>query len=362
MPKLTFSVVTGLIVVLLFLCADFLVGEFHDTAIIRNSSKNFRSESSKILLSSKVLIPNSNHLYSRSIHGVNKLNLNIKKLRSFTTNSSGEVQGPTSFTSKNNIRIVFMGGSTTECNEVDSEYRFPYLVGKQLTLLHKNLSFSGINIAVRGNTVHDSINLLLNHKSIINSDIVVLMHNINDRFFLNETGQYETINHVPGPTQWASVIYNIDMLSRSIWSFIVYRSNILFIINERFFSINPWTGEKDKIAPIRNILGNDKIKSNPYQALSVFKENLKLFITISKTKGITPIIMTQALEFESVEQDLFNQAIRSVTNETKTLIVDIAKELNAKEKGLFLGDGIHLNNKGSKTISTLISNTINTNY
>jgi Tol biopolymer transport system component len=70
--------------------------------------------------------------------------------------------------------------------------------------------------------------------------------------------------------------------------------------------------------------------------------------------------MTQPLGRPSVDQDSFNDAIRSVAKTQSVVLVDLAKELKTISDGpsLFYDDHIHFNNFGSKWASEKIAQTL----
>lgn len=355
MKKAIFKFIIVLMVLSIFILADFLAGYIYNAKHVLNESKKFRGESNYISLSTKVISPDINHKYRPGYRNKNIYDGNISEPRFFTTNSNGEIIGKT-IAKQHSYNILFFGGSTTECNEVDAQYRFPYLTGKLLAdITNKNIE--GVNIGVRGNTVHDSLNILLNHTSTEDSKIIILMHNINDRLFLSHSGNYETILNKNMEYNWHS-IYNLslDYLS-NLWDRLTYESNILFIIRTDILNYNPWTGETNiKFKNSENEI--TFINNNSVQSKKSYKENLILFVSSVKAMGKTPILMTQLLGQYSAEQEEYNEIVREVANMHSILLIDIEKELKNDAHDLFLSDNIHLNNKGSRAIADTISSFI----
>jgi enolase len=112
--------------------------------------------------------------------------------------------------------------------------------------------------------------------------------------------------------------------------------------------------------------------------LNEFKNNLRIFINISRIRGITPALMTQAnrlknkpdkvieklaSHFEKDYQftykeykeayDLFNQAIREVGKENKVLVIDLANKVPQEREYMY--DIVHFNDNGSKFAAEIIS-------
>ena len=86
------------------------------------------------------------------------------------------------------IKIVFHGGSTTECIYVSENKRFPYLVQQNLMAKFPQTTIGTWNSGVSGNNSMHSINTLLNKTLSLNPTHVVLMHNMND---LSQLMRYE---------------------------------------------------------------------------------------------------------------------------------------------------------------------------
>lgn len=76
-------------------------------------------------------------------------------------------------------KIVFIGGSTTECMYVTENNRFPYLTG-QLIEEKTNKQINSYNAGVSGNSSIHSLDILLNKIIPKKPDIVVIMHAVND--------------------------------------------------------------------------------------------------------------------------------------------------------------------------------------
>ena len=89
----------------------------------------------------------------------------------------------------NQINILFLGGSSTECLFVDEDKRFPPLVGKMLSE-KLSVEIKGINGGNSGNHSLHSLFSLIAKGIKQNPKIVVMMHNLNDWSLLSRTGSY----------------------------------------------------------------------------------------------------------------------------------------------------------------------------
>lgn len=74
--------------------------------------------------------------------------------------------------------VTFLGGSTTECEALKENFRFPAMVS--VLLAERGLKVNTLNEARSGNSLHDSLNIFLNHLVYDEPDNVVLMHAAND--------------------------------------------------------------------------------------------------------------------------------------------------------------------------------------
>ena len=91
---------------------------------------------------------------------------------------------------KPDATVAFLGGSTTECIAVQEPLRFHAQVSDLLG--EKGLKVNTLNGARSGNTLHDSLNILLNHVVLDKPDVVVVMHVTNDIGVLDGDNEYRS--------------------------------------------------------------------------------------------------------------------------------------------------------------------------
>ena len=257
------------------------------------------------------------------------------------TNQDGIVE-PAFVNENPDIQIFFLGGSTTECEYVDEELRFPYLAGRILQE-KTGLKINSDNAAKSGNNSLHSIDILLNKLLPYKPDMVVMMHNVNDLSTLFYEGSYWNDNKTIAPITCAKKDRDSQRKLSDQWSDSIWYKKIIANQNEQ-----------------------EKL-------LKVFRENLKIFISINKAKNITPVLMTQANRIEKdaeftmnrdADLDLvyknlyirFNQAIRQVAREENVLLIDLAKKIPSDKKYIY--DTIHLNNTGSALVAQEIANSL----
>lgn len=228
------------------------------------------------------------------------------------------------------LQLFFLGGSTTECETVDEEFRFPYLVGRQLEE-KLNIKVNSDNAARSGNNSLHSINILINKLLPYNPDVVVMMHNVNDLSALVYEGSYWNQNKTIAPID--CVLKNEKAkIANDQWKASVWKDKVLNSTKEQDFLV-----EK-------------------------FAANLKLFINICKSRNIIPVLMTQPNritnnpdfhtgrgdDFDKIYKKLyarFSQAIRQVGKKENVLVIDLEKKIPSDKKYIY--DSIHVNKEGS---------------
>lgn len=249
-------------------------------------------------------------------------------------------------------KIIFVGGSTTECNEVDEELRFPFLAGE---ILYEDygLIFDTLNYGVRGHTTQDSITLLMYLHRYQNPKYVVMMHNINDQSWLKNNLTYKIYPYQK--TLKDSIIKKIDKLR--------YSSNIIFmvlrflervgLIEERF------PGEHRPSDRIAKEIDEYKIQKDPNELSNSFYEqfttNLNVFVELCGIYGIKPVLMTQPLGENDSQRAVFNRLIRDTSEKLSVSLIDLDAQMPQDRRKYFFPDNIHFNNEGSILISKIIA-------
>ena len=263
------------------------------------------------------------------------------------------------------LTLAFIGGSTTECMYVDADKRFPYLVGKSLSNRVENdqRKVNSINAGVSGNDSLNSINAYLNKIIPIKPDIAILMHNINDLSTLLHEGNYWNNNDYRSP-----IIYEDKSLKAFLKTALPNSFELLYRVKSKLSGpIDEFAHDRDKEKTLD--------KQNMYR---LFEANLEMFISISKAKSITPVLMTQASRFtdkpDQVILDKFkaleslginyqqfkklfdgmNNSIRKVSAKHNISLIDLAKEIPPSTE--IIVDTVHFNTKGSELVAKLIAN------
>ncbi len=338
-----FYLITFFIVIATIIFFDYVAGFANDIKTYRSIITSFRGEAAPIHTNTNSLLPNLNNSFVGESPLVGK--------RVVRTDKFGILQGPEKYY-ENGIGIVFLGGSTTENNEVNEEYRFPFLVSSALNKFTEK--FNSFNLGVRAHTTQNSLNLYINHPSsdVQKAKYVVVMHNINDRLKLAIDGNYSAKLSTSSSYSFSGFIDNLKNTISSFWRFLVSKSNLIFLLDTQIGKLN---SENNLYVSESNL---DKYSKLTEESVTLFENNLKILIGVIRAKEATPILMTQPLGFESEGQNLFNDSIRKISKKFNVHLIDLEKESGkvTDKKNLFFSDGIHFNNHGSKWAADVISN------
>jgi len=344
MKTAIFYLITIGFMIALIVAGDILIGQFNNIDEIRNTARQFREEAAFLRFPTKNMVPGLNHVYVDSDVPKDAESQGSKRPRKLRTDRNGIVVGEAA-PALNAKKIIFLGGSTTECNEVPEPFRFPAMV--ESLLRGSGLNIATLNAGVRGHTTQDSINSLLNRPGFRDADVdvIVLMHNINDRLRLGVRGNYDASLGTDGPTSGRAVVNSAQALMTSVWDYISYRSNSLFLIRYWSDENAAWLDKPQNPAITKNSINlfeEAALKNRPK-----FEENLRIFVLLVRAMGKRPVLMTQGLGQYSAVQEKFNDSIRSVASREHVLLVDLDMELGRDRSWAFFSDEIHLNTSGS---------------
>jgi len=334
---------------------DVILGYYQETAQIKESRRLFLEEVSLLRTNTLNMVPSLDHAY-KPIGELETTAPNREtSIRYLRTDEDGLIISPSRSPTTPGISkprsILFLGGSTTECNEVHEPFRFPAVV--ELLLSNAGNFVHTSNAGVRGHTTQDSINALLNRSDFRDHDIVVLMHNINDRLRLAIQGGYQAQLGSVGQGSAQAVRASLVDLGASLWDWASLRSNILYLSRSVIRDIASKAGDKPGVVVDERAIN---FRHHNHKAhLEVFRANLKIFVATVKALGKKPVLMTQALGVSSDEQNDFNAVIREVSGTEKVPVIDLARLLGKDSSWAFLSDGIHLNSAGSSVVGYLVA-------
>ncbi len=257
-------------------------------------------------------------------------------------------------------RVVFMGGSTTECLAVSEEKRVHRAVEKQLD------KTTCLNIGNSGNHSMHTLDIFANKVLAYNPNVVVINHNVNDLSMLLNAGTYHNQH------QQRSLLLTS---SEDLYSYVVGYPKNWFVRNfipHISLVLLPTTFEGGGLplrrefpdGPLREDLNTDSLKY-------LFKKSLKGLVEYSKSWGVKPVLMTQGSCYKYYDignleryrcynldslHNVFNQVVRDIAFECCVDLVD-AEVLMEDNKAYFY-DVVHYTDSGSVFISDHIASTV----
>ena len=238
--------------------------------------------------------------------------------------------------------VLFLGGSTTECEAVQEPLRFPALTCALLA--EAGVRARCLNAARSGNCLQDSINILLNHALQDAPDFAVVMNATNDVGILSRPGGYAPR---AARTQTFGDALGVPAASLSSWS------SLAGLCRQSL--------EQSQIQP-RVVVPGPPGSARPVPQ-EPFRARLRAFVRVSRALGVVPVLMTepQALRRTVLtpewsnkgNQDLFNDVIRRVAAEESSPLIDLATDLETFHPGWdrsldLLYDGVHVTDAGSR--------------
>jgi lysophospholipase L1-like esterase len=303
----------------------------------------------------------------------------------FSTDENGFIN-PTREHESQDMTLVFLGGSTTECMYVSESKRFPYLSGK---ILGKKLNkkVNSLNGGVAGNNSLHSLNVLLNKTFPIEPDIAVMMHNINDIIILMFEKTYWNNNRSRRPIISKYDIINeleyFDIADQNPIKKLIYSftPNLYYKTKSIYWRMYPAEKKKeqDEFAHIRaeDIIDLKDTKEKQY-IIDQFKMNLQVFVNMCRASKIIPVLMTQGNRFTDnpdkivlnhfnqrigafgvdykyfkAAYDSFNESIKEVGKDNNVPVIDLAQKVPQTNEYFY--DVIHFNDKGSTLVAKIIA-------
>jgi len=314
------------------------------------------------------LPPNQDLVMRPSASALEKAdNLDDRQVRVRT--DAGGFLLPVSGGIKPEVKIVFLGGSTTECYWVQETQRFVHRVGVQLSEQSRQ-PVATYNAGVSGNHSMHSINSLINKMLPLHPDYAVLMHAINDLVVLLYTGTYW--NDHPSRSLVGS-LQTAHAGQPEGPSFIVFPRAARWlrqVLSQP--SLGPrlrfeWSGYQGK-----------KISVDERAVIGSFRRSIRLFVAVCNSQGVQPVLMTQASrlsenpddftraiiggrweqngvsyeQFQGIYAEL-NEVVREVGRDTETEVIDLARIVPVELEYFY--DPVHLNEHGCELAADAIT-------
>ncbi len=243
--------------------------------------------------------------------------------------------------------ILFLGASTLECIAVAEPKRPHALVSERLA--SNGLRVNVLNAARSGGTLHDSINVLLNHGIQDNPDIVVLMHAVNDVGVLAAQGDYSSR---------MSREVNLVYVVRYVVQMVSIRSSLAGLLRHTLMAPELDTDpglERDA----------ESVASEP------FRQRLEAYVGLCRAFDLEPVIVTQPHVssmrtsltpgwYSENALDSFNSVARAVADSTGTIMIDLAahvseETLERAELERIFYDGLHVTDYGAVVYASYLT-------
>lgn len=279
------------------------------------------------------------------------------------------------------VKLVFLGGSTTECFNIEEDKRFPYLVGRLLEQKTR-LKVNSYNAAMAGNNSLHSLNILLNKAIPLNPHFVLMMHNINDLVILLYEKTYWNKNKYKSPL--VEFTPDLATVGKYLQESLHVVRGLLFPAlyahfkewKRNFLGKGPQRGDAhDEFEAVRG----QRLTVDRTRILEQYRRNLETFIALCQARQVTPVLMTQASrlkenpdpeilqpikarlearqgisyqQFRELFED-FNQTIRETGARHHVLVIDLARQIPGEKD--YLKDVVHLTERGSILVAHLVS-------
>jgi len=276
--------------------------------------------------------------------------------------------GPTDTHEAPDLKIIFLGGSTTECMFLEEQNRFPYRTARIMEDQY-GYTVNAYNGGRSGNASIHSINNLFNVATGLDPDVVVLMHNVNDIVTLIHSNSYwskGSSRELVGQLR----AYDLARYLKNKTVPNLYNETQYLISKVRYhFEKN----ESDEFSSSRGVLFN----GSPDEFESQFEAKLKIFVNIAKQEGIRPVLMTQANRFVELPDPIvlagidrlkdkgidyplwlklytsFNATIKRVAIQEQIQLIDLDNLVPKESKYLY--DAVHLSDHGSILVSEIVA-------
>ena len=374
--KLTLIIINILIISAVFLLAEFIAGFGLEREYVQTRNQGIKRAirlREMAPYSDMTIIPDEIALFS-----VENL---IRKPYRYRYDNNGFLK-PSAIHSNPDLKMFFLGGSTTECYNVEEDMRFPFVAGKLLAR-KSGLKVNSYNGGVRNSNSLHSINILINKVVPQQPNFVIMMHVCNEIATLTKYKSYWN----PESKDFSPIIQLNDFSGlEHFWEGI---KKISFPNSNLRKLIRQIKSKKKQQKAINDIqsdkiisgIGKDFINYDFY--IQQFERNLLIFINICKASNIKPILMTQPNRLtENPETEIlnyyktlihpkythnlnitydqfrmleyyFNETIRKIGKKEDVDVIDLEK-LIPKEKD-YIYDPFHLTKKGSLLAADIIS-------
>lgn len=251
------------------------------------------------------------------------------------------------------LTIAFLGGSTTECSAVSETERFHAVVARHLG--NHGLHANTLNAARSGNTLQDSINVVLNHVILDKPDVAVVMHAVNDFGLLSTQRGYDSRMGAL-PDLAGQLKFPLQVLSSNS-SVVGLVRNVVTLRSAQSRAVNN-SSSKESAA-----------LSDDLQLM--YRQRLLAFVQVCRAFNIEPVLVTQPLSSSATAltpkwsdlgaQDRLNQIVDEIGSAHDVFVIDLVRHLDQeeprwREPSIVFYDGMHVTDNGSRLYGEYIAN------
>lgn len=240
------------------------------------------------------------------------------------------------------LKIAFLGGSTTNCSYVDEVNRFPNIIQRKIEdslLLKTNIYNTSIDGA---NTLH-TLNVFINKVLLQEPDYAIMMHNINDLSVLMHEDTY-----------WNNHFSRSLLMDKQIFKYMLPNYE-----DHMFPNLATVWDLTRNIYPQHEFSDGHKININKKIEIAKkqYRSALLSFVRVAKAWNIQPVLMTQVNEKGENKalikaHSYFNEIIREIAREEEIVCIDLAAKFGSRDDLFY--DTMHFHDNGSIEVGDYI--------
>ena len=282
----------------------------------------------------------------------------------------------------NEFRIIALGGSTTRCNRLEEQYRYPQVLEDILSEAYPSRKITVLNAGMDWYTTQHSLINYITYCSDFNPDLVVVMHSINDIYRSFESpfftmGEYnDRYSNFYGPAingarPPAPETFEKNLLKQLYYSFMNLTDTTTSVSNEflsqiigseedipfeKYRSYKPF---KKYFSKLFHYLNSDSVECVLVLQPSIYKKTMTQAeydrLWFGKLdcfeNGVYPSPASLAMAMKE-----FNSAAKKIADDNSIDVVDGAT--NIPKTLDYFTDDVHYTNKGASKLAELVAEQI----
>ncbi len=271
---------------------------------------------------------------------------------------------------EDHLKIIAVGGSTTECYVINDGKDWPNLVQKQLKQYIPEIWIN--NAGLNGHSTFGHKVLLQDHVFKLKPDYVLLMVGINEveRDDLVNTDSISLSTDLYKNRNWKGKIAGYFELTSTIFNlYYTYKAHTLQIYDAVY------TPQTDTLSLSPQQTSFELQKQQKY--LQAYRKRLTEIIMLCKANNVKPVLITQPsvlgggydsatnINYNKVKHltrngevqwqvlELYNDVTRQTGSLTACYVIDLAREM--PKSSAFFYDAIHFTNAGSARVAEIVA-------